>query len=379
MATKRTAGSPKRTSKKSRATNHVPTIVDAVADAEALPADFRTLLKLSLPIALSANKADRSSYEAEVVDQAQQALAIVQACLEQKHAAATKKQNAVIAPTEHAARVAKIEDAEAALEAAKSKLESCKEDKVAAQKAVHDTQFALKAAEKELAAFEKDMQQHAENKATLTDLLASEFAQLMEGTISGAAGQKAVKKIVAVGNKYKLDDTLLQAFPAACKKAAHQRSDFEQMMFTTLQSGVDRRIENLTHKLVEAAPSKAQKLKAVADAKTALEKAEAALATAVEELNASHAAHRCATQEVLGANTFLYQIWSDMKSVCDAQDALADELKNFKESIVTSFEHLKEKELEPVPVPEPEPAVEQAAVVELAADVAAGPAIVAAE
>lgn len=379
MATKRTAGSPKRTSKRSRATNHVPTIVDAVADAEALPADFRTLLKLSLPIALSANKADRSPYEAEVVDQAQQALATVQICLEQKHAAAMEKQNAVIAPTEHAARVAKKKEAEAALEAAKSKLESCKEDKAAAQKAVHDTQSVAKAAEKELAAFEKEMQQHADNKATLTDLLANEFAQLNQGTTPGAAGQKAVKKIVAVGNKYKLDDTLLQAFPATCKKAAHQRSEFDQMMFTTLQSGIDRLIENLTQKLVEAEPSKAQKLTAMADAKSALEKAEAALATAAEELNTSHTAHKYATKEVPRADTFLNQIWSDMKLVCDAQDALADELKNFKESIVTAFERLKEKEPEPVPVQEPEPAAEQAVVADPAAEVAAGPALVAAE
>jgi len=337
-------------------TKLIPEVVDALADAEdALPADLRTLLKQSLPVVLNANKADRGTFEAEVVGQAQKALGTVQSALEQKHKEALAKQNTIIAPAEHARRTKQKQVAEAGLEAAKNKLEASKQGKAAAQQAVHDAQGALRAAEKEAAVVEKETQVHADSKATLSNLLATEFALLKNDTSAGPAGKKAVAKLLALGREYNMDSTLLQTFPMTCKKPAASRSEFETMMFTSLQAGIDRQIDGFTRKLAEAEPIKAQKLAAVGNAKNALDRSEAALTAANDALTAAHAAHKDAGKEVSKADSDVYAIWNDMRAVCDAQDELANELKNFKEKIVTSFQQLKEKEPVPEPVEEPEP------------------------
>lgn len=356
---------------------HIPTVVDAIAESEALPEDLRTLLKLTLPVVLSANKADRGPWEGEVVDQAQKALGLVQASLEEKHKEALAKQNTVISPKEHADRTSKKKEAEAGLDAAKAAEAKAKEAKSAGEKAVHDSKHGLKAAEKELAAAEKDIQTHADQKATLTDLLSNEFALLRDGTSAGAGGKKAVNKLLAIGKEYSLDSTCLQTFPMTCKKPAANRSEFESMMFTTLQGGIDKNIGLLNQKLAEAEPVKAQKVTALANAKDALEKAEAGLVASIEALNLSHTAHKDAVKEVSKADSFLYKIWDDMREVCDAQDELGGELKNHTGNIMSLFGQLKAKEPEPEPV---EPMEEEAAPeVPAVAPVAAPEAVAAAE
>jgi len=292
----------------------------------------------------------------------------VQASLEQKHKEALAKQNAVVSPKEHTGRTSKKKEAEAGLDAAKATEAKAKETKAAAEKAVHDGKHGLKAAEKELAAAEKDIKAHSDQKATLTDLLSNEFALLRDGTSAGAGGQKAVKKLLSIGKEYSLDSTCLQTFPMTCKKPAANRSEFESIMFTTLQGGIDKNIGHLNQKLAEAEPVKAQKLTDVANAKDALEKAEAGLAASIEALSLAHTAHKDAVKEVSKADSFLYKIWEDMRKVCDAQDELDGELKNHTGNILTFFAQLKAKEPEPEPV---EPMEEEAAPEAAAAAVAA--------
>jgi len=333
-------------------TKLIPIVVDAVAESDALPGDIRTLLKVSLPIVLSSDKADRHSYEAEVVAHAEKALATVKVDGQQKHKAALAKQNQVIAPAEHKNRMDKKNAAVAALEAAKAKVEASKQGKHNGQNAVHDAQSALKAAEKEFTSLEKEMQIHADEKAQLTSLLENEFVMLRDGSSAGAAGKKAVQKMVKSGKDYGADYTLLQTFPITCKKLPDQRSEFEQMMFTSLKASLDRSIASLSQKLAEAEPIKVQKGAAVASAKGTLERAEAALLAVSEELSTNQTAQKEAAKEVAKADAFLHQIWADMKAACDAQDALAEELKRLQDEVFASFEKLKERAPEPEPVEE---------------------------
>lgn len=361
---KRSLSSPKRAAKKSKITKLIPTVVDALADAEALPADLRSLLKGALPFVLSADKAERDPYEVEIVDQAQKSLAAVLSELEVKHREATTVQDGMISASEHAGRVAKKKDAEAALEAAKAKLETCKEAKSSAQKAMHDAQQAHKTAKKEAEAADKEVQSYADKKAALSNFLATEFALLRDGSSAGAAGKKAVQKTLQIGKEFSLDATLLQTFPMTCKKPSAERTEFEALMFTSLQSAIDKSIDALTAKIVEVEPVKAQKEAAVASAKEASDQAEAALTKAAEELQAAQEASKESSAEVKKAEKHLYEIWNDMKKACDAQDSLAGEIQNFKGNILTAFEQLKEKE------PEAEPVVEEAAPETLATEAA---------
>lgn len=349
----------KRVAKRSRGDNSVATVVGALANADALPDNLRSLLKASLPVVLNANKVDRHPYEAEVVDQAQQALTAVQGALQQAHAEALTKQNAVITPAERKNRTAAKQAAEAHLEATKAKLEANKATKKAAEKSVEDAGAALKEAKKEEKAQEKDMQKNVSKKDALTSALADEFVMLSEGTSAAAPGKKAVKKLVGLGKEYGLGDTLLTAFPITCKKPVAARTDFETMMFASLKALIEGVIQGLEQKLAEAEPVKAAKVGAAAAAGGALEQAEAALKAADDELTATQTAHKDAGKDVASADKHLRKLWEDMRQACESQDGLANNVKNFQDNVWTAFNQLKEKEPAPEPV-EPEP-VEEAA------------------
>jgi len=211
----------------------------------------------------------------------------------------------------------------------------------------------VKAAEKEAALGDKDIQRHADKKAALAAVLANEFVLLKEGTSASAAGKKAVQKLQAVGKEYHFDSTLMHSLPMTAKKVVDTRTEFENMMLHSLQAAIDRNIDAFTYKIAEVEPLQAQKLAAVADTKNNLAQAEAMSAAATEALTAAQAAQKEAAKEVVKTDADLYKIWDDMRVVCEAQDNLGDEVKNFRDNIWTSFEQLKEKEPEPEPVEEP--------------------------
>jgi len=349
---KRVANSPKRAPKRSRITKLIPTVVGAIADAENIAADLRTLMKHALPVVLNLDKADRGSFETEVVDQAQKSLGEILSTLEQKHSEAVSVQDAMIAPSEHDGRIKKKADADAALEAAKLKHEACRETRNGCHKAVNETHVAYKTAEKDAAAADREVQHITSQKAALTSLLETDFVLLRDNSSAGAQGKKAVQQVLSLGKKYSWDSTLLQTFPMTCKKPAASRSDFEQHFFTSLQGCIEGQINDFAQKLSESEAAKAEKVAAVATAKGTLDSAEADLASASEAVNAAHSAQKDAAKDVSKAEHSLQEIWNDMKKVCDAQDEVATEVAHFRDSILSAFQQLKEKEPEPEPVEE---------------------------
>merc|ERR1719456_2049595 len=86
--------------KRSRGSNDVPTVVNALTHCSALPQNLRDLLKSTLPIVLDANKADRDAFENDVVAQAEQGLKSVEAAMDQVHKDKLAAQNQIIAPAE---------------------------------------------------------------------------------------------------------------------------------------------------------------------------------------------------------------------------------------------------------------------------------------
>jgi chromosome segregation ATPase len=368
---KRKAAASRRAAKRSRNSN-VPTVVHALERSDAVPTNLRSLLKATLPVVLNANKVDRHAFEVEIVDQAQSALAAVQASLEQAHATALTKQNEIIAPAERAKRSSAKQEAEAHLEAMKAKLEADKAAQKAQQKAVEEAQDALKAAQKEDKAAEKELRRHVDKKATLSNTLAHEFVMLKEGTSTSAEGKKAVQKLLALGKEYGLDSTLLHTFPITCKKPVASRTEFETMTFSSLQALIDRVIDGLAQQVAEAEPVKAAKLAAMTSAQEALDGAKAAFKAADTELAATQTAKQEATKNVAKADSVLRKLWEDMRAVCEAQDGLTNDLQGFKDNVLAAFQAAKEKEPEPEPVAEPEP-VEAVEAVEPAESTEAAP------
>jgi len=372
---KRKATFAKRAAKRSRGSQLVPTVVSAIASAETLPDNLRSLLKSTLPIVLNANKVDRHAYEAEVVDQAAQALTAAQAALEQKHKEALAEQNSVISPQEADKRASGKKVAEEALEAAKTKLEADKASKKAAEKAEEDAESALKtakkeadavvkAAQKEENAADRELQHLNTKKIALTNALASEFAMLTEGNTATAAGKKALNTLLKFGREYGLGSTLLSTLPHSCKTPAPNRTEFEKESLARYQAQINERIAELTQKIAGAEATKGEKSAATAAAQGALEQATGAAKGVLEEANAALKAAEAeleATQNscketgkaVTAADKHLRHIWADMMHACDAQDKLASDVMHFKEAVWGAFNQLKEKE------PEPEPAGEE--------------------
>jgi hypothetical protein len=361
---KRKATFAARAGKKSKGDKRVSVVVDALKDAEALPENLRNLLKVSLPIALNACKVDRHSYENEVVDQAQSALTAVQGALKNSLKGALAAQNAVIAPAERAKRTKAKQDAEAHLEAAKAKLETNKAGKKASEKEVEDTTNAFKAAEKLLKAAEKAVAKTQVKQEEMRNVLAYEFVMVKEGasaSIASADGKRAVKKLIELGKQYGLDSTLLVTLPITCKKDVANRTEFEMMMFNSLQALIDGVIKELAAKLTEEDQDRAAKEAAAANANATMEKAKDVFKAASDELEATQAASAEAAKEVRKADANLRGLWEDMRKACDSQDSLAGEVKNFQECILTAFAELKEKEPEPEPVAEEAPPAAAAA------------------
>lgn len=378
-AGKRSSTAGKPTAKRSRTDNRIPTVVEAIADSDSLPADLRAILKVTLPIALNNNKADRHGYESEVVDQAQQALVAVEAALAQQHAAALAKQNEMIAPAETERRSAAKDAAAAHLEAVKTKLEANKASKKAGEKGVQEAKKAgdngvqeagnaVKAAQAEAKTADKELQRLVDKKSALADALATEFVLLKEGASAGPVAKKAVQKVLALVKGF-VSNTMMQTFPLVCKKPTGSRSEFEASVFNSLQGLMEREIATRTEAVGQFEPTKVAKDAALSDAQMAkdaaiaegkriLEAAEATLKAADEELNATQTSHKDAAKELGKADASLRAIWGDMQEVCDAQDDLANTLKDFKENIWASFNALKEKEPEPEPVVEEAPADE---------------------
>lgn len=365
-----------RAAKKGRTGNQpLPLVVNTLANAECLPANLRHLLKGVLPVVLNAYKADRHAYENEVVDQAQQALGAVEAALAAAHKEAMSAQEQVIAPAENGKRTAAKKAADSHLEAVKAQLEANKATNKACEKAVHEADDAVKAAVKEEKVADKELQRHVDKKSHLTGALANEFATLRDGNAAGADAKKAVNKILAIGKEFGLDSTLLHTLPLACKTPVAARTEFQTMMFSNLAALIEHQIEAISANIAEAEPVKAGKSAALAAARDAHAQAEAALKTATDEVAASVTANKEAHKEVTKTDHHRRKIWEDMRHACEAQDHLADELKNLKENVWGAFNQLKEKEPEPEPV-EPEPVAEEAHVEEAAA-AAAGDAEVA--
>jgi len=362
MASKRKSTVGKPATKRSRTDNKIPTVVEAFAHSDAVPAGLRALLKISLPVAFNTDKADRHAYEAEVVDQAQQVLAVVEAALKQEHSGAVAKQSQVIAPEEIARRSATKGAAEAHLEAEKVTLEGRKAAKKAAEQGVHEAEHGVKAAQADAKVADKALQRSVDRKATLSDALSTEFVLLKDGSSAAAAGKKALQKVLGLAKAF-VSTTMSQTFPLACKKPATSRTEFEASVFNSMQGLFEREIAKVAAEVGELEPPKAAADSALSEAKGTLERAEATLKSRCEDLDATHTSQKEAVKDLAKADAARRAIWKDMQQACDAQDDVAGALKNFTENIWVAFNALKEKEPEPEPV-EPEPVVEEVAVAE---------------
>lgn len=343
---------PKRKSAKN---SSVSAVVNTLKATEALPADLKSLLGSTLPVVLGTYKADRHAFETEIVDKAAESLTIAQKACEADHATALSKQNEVVSKAERTKRDAAKKEAEATQKAAQDTVAACDGVKKEKAKAVDDAETALKAAQKAEKDAEKVASKTDSTKTSLNTVSTTHFAALIEGTFTKPAEKKkAIQSVVKLGKEHGVGNTLSQAFAMACGTATASRSAFESTTFETVKGKLDAAFQVVSKQLEDDLAALEAKKAETAAAKAALSSAQEALTAAEAELATAKEALKEAKKGFTQAVAFRHKVWTDMKSACDAQDALADALKEFKEVIWPAFEELKEKTPPPPPVEEAE-------------------------
>lgn len=327
---------------------------------------------------LAVNKADRTSFEADVVSEAEKALAAIQANLEASHQKAAAKQEELTAPAERLRRLAAKQEAASRLAEAKAALGASQEAKGARQKAVQDAKKDLKAASAAAAAAEAERRGLADKKECLSKALTSDFELLKAGTVPALA-KKALRTLLPLGKQYDFDPTLMQSFAMAGKKAGPEtRTAFEESMFGSFRDAMDRQIDALTNSLAMAEPGLAQKTEAVEKAKVGVTAAEEALAAAEAALAGAQAAQKERAKGLQEATACASSIWAEARKACEATDTEERALTDLKDKLLTKFQELKEKAPEPEPVEQAEPEAAEQAAPEPAEPAAAEPAAAAA-
>lgn len=379
MAMKRPSVAGSDRARKSLRGTGAEAVVAAISASEFLPVDVRTLLEATLPTVLAVNKMDRTTFEREVVDQAERSLATIQANLEDSLKTTMAKQEELTAPGECVKRAAAKVEATTKLSEAKAAVGVSQEAKLAKQTALQDAKKVLKVASTTAAAAEKERSTMVEKKECLSKALASDYEMLKVGAVPALA-KTALRTLLSLAKEHQFDPTLMQSFTMAGKRQKPaDRTTFEEMMFNSFKDAMDRQIDQFTHGLAIGEPALAQKTAAVEEAKVAVKAAEDALAAAEEEVLKTQATQREMTKGLKEATAFATSIWDEAKKACDAADMANRALTDFKEKLLTKFSKLKEKEPEPEPVAEPEPAPEATEVAAPMADPeviaeAAGPA-----
>jgi hypothetical protein len=346
---------PKRKSTKN---STVVTVLDAITTSEALPSDLRSVLGVVLPGVLNTNKADRHPFEAEVVEQAGEALSVVQKAYEAAHIQALEKQKTIVSPDERTKREAAEKDAQDKLKQAEGQVAACDTSKKDADKIVADAESVVKASQKDESASEKQLQKTTKIKSGLDSALADAFVPLKEGSAFPTKSKKdsAVQLLLSLANEHQVGFTLYQAFALACKTEATSRSEFETTTLDMVKQKFDAALTDVSKQVEEETAVVEQKKAATTAAKEKLLAAQTMQKEASEKLAASRDALKEAKQNVSQAVSFRQNVWEEMKIACDAQDALAKQIKKFKEVVLPAFEELKEK----APVVEEPPAEEPA-------------------
>jgi hypothetical protein len=333
----------------------VSAVVNTLKATEALPADLKSLLGSTLPVVLGACKADRHAFESEIVDKAAESLTIAQKSCEAEHAAAVSTQNEVVSKGERTKRDAATKEAEAKQKGAQETVAACEGVRKERAKAVDEAESAVKAAQKAEKDADKVEKKSESTKTNLHAVSTIHFAALIEGTFTKAAEKKkAIQSVVKLGKEHGVGNTLSQAFAMACNTATANRSAFESTTFETVKGKLDAAFQAVSKQHEDDVATVEAKKAVSAAAKATLSQAQEALTDAETQLATAKEALKEAKKGFTQAVAFRHKVWSDMKSACDAQDALADALKEFKEVIWPAFEELKEK------TPPPPPPVEEA-------------------
>lgn len=328
-------------------------VAAAVLEAETFPSPVLEMLGSNLTDSLGVAKETRHPFQEKVVTMVGEVLQSVEAAKQAAVAEAEAKLGEVTAVKE---------ERETAEKAATDELAAKEEVTSTATTAAQEAALALTTAEEALAAAEAGRAagmaaQGADEKkkGQLETILASNYMPLKEGSVEGSKTRGMLASVMALGQEFEFDGTLLDTLPTAVAKAPGDRGTFDNLVVEQLEKEFKKCVADLEAKIAAAEPARKEHDAKVAEASAEVEKAKASDQEQKAALEAAKAAQKEALAAMKEAAKTVKQTGPEMKEATAALASAEAGLKAFRESPLAAYKALLER---PEFVPE-EPAPEE--------------------
>jgi len=264
-------------------------VAAVVGEASDLPEACRDMLRLAAPAALGTVAGARHECQANVVTMIGDVFASMEAALEACGLDAVAKVDSAMA--EKVRLEALQGDAEnmltqklEAVEAARAKLQENEVSRERARAALEEATMAQKQGDDNTSLISNE-------KAAYEAAMRDNFAPLKDGALEASSNaSQHVDVLLPLCKAIGLDESLLNAFPAAATKKLDVRSTFDNMVFQQLEDELKKHIAVLVEKLSSGAPAAAEHMATV-------QTAQAVVDAATEEQNTCNAALQAAKEE----------------------------------------------------------------------------------
>jgi len=305
------------------------------------------MLAHSLPSCLSLYKADRHSFQHRVVAMVGEALSDIGTKINQSIAEAEAEVSS--ADSRKVALEAAVQTCEKTLDDKKAVVSSKKEAFDASTAAKKAAAVALKEAEKEEKAGNKELDEAAGKKDELDNFRSGIYKDLIENT-STKAGTQALAKL---GKSFTYDGELIKALTSAFAKAPDSRGTFDKLVVTQFEEQMDKTLAGLSTTLAQGEPGKQARATKVSSAKSSLEVSTVADEACSQALTDARNAETEAQQALDSSKKELAAFAPGLAKTVARCEGLKAGLTEFSENAMANF---KELEAHAVPPPKEEPA-----------------------
>lgn len=269
------------------------TVATALRKADDIPKNVREMLADMVPASLSVMVADRHPFQAKTVEMVEEVLKGVEAKLQSSLTEAQAKVDG--AETEKGARAAAVAAAQSSLSECKANLINARDADKADKASLREAKMAANEASAALARTEAELNENAEQQATLASA-----AEVFANARSSKLGSKKMLDTIgsALEDICRTEASLVSALDSTLKKDPSKRGSFDSVIEEKAADAFSSTAARLKRDLGAADSTKAA-------AAATLGSAEAAAGAATEKSKASHLAFEAAAVAMKSAEEAL--------------------------------------------------------------------------
>merc|ERR1719510_397196 len=246
------------------------------------------MLKAVLPLSLMVAHAEREACQHQAVDLIGSAFAQAEARLVVKAADAEARVGE--AQNEKAAALAIKDEREADLTAKASVTAKKKQELAEKNEALARAESAVREAEAAQRSGDADLEAAAAQKERIESVYRDTFVPMKDGSSDNPGAPEKVEALLSLGRELGLDDSLCASLASVLKKGADTRGAFDGMVLEQFEVEISSRGASLGTALAEGEPAKAERARAVEEAKEVSSAAHAECTSSRDALKDAEAA-----------------------------------------------------------------------------------------